>query len=253
MSDRNSGWDLSNRVFALLTVLAVGLVLFWVFRMMEIWNTVSGGYPREISVDAEGSAYIVPDTVVVQLGVTTDGETSEGVVTENTKKMNAVLEAVKAMGIEESQIKTVDYYLNPKYSWDKDGVQHTDGYTLDQSIEVRLTDFAKIGELIGAANEAGANTVGGVEFTVENPEAAKAEARSEAIAQAKEKAEQIAEASGLKLGDLVSYYEYANSDDYTSYYSLSDDRVEGSMNAAPEIHAGKEEVSLTVTLSYQLR
>ncbi|MFA5789330.1 MAG: hypothetical protein WC924_05765, partial [Candidatus Gracilibacteria bacterium] len=60
MAEKNA-YDLSNRVFLLLAVVGAGLVLFWVFRMTEIWTNVSGGYVREISVESEGTAYTVPD------------------------------------------------------------------------------------------------------------------------------------------------------------------------------------------------
>lgn len=241
-----------NRLFKLLATLGVVLCLFWLFRIYEIWTNISGGYVREISVEGEGSAYVVPDTAVISLGVNTKGETSAAVVEENTANMNAVLEAIKAQGIAEEDIKTTGYYLSPSYEYDENGNYTETGYTLDQTVEVRLTDFEKIGSLISASSTAGANYVGGVEFTVDNPDAAKAEAREEAIARAKDKAEQIAEQSGLKLGDLVSYYEYSYSDGGKGGYYDYGESME-TYAAMPSIEPGEEEITLTVTLSYQIR
>lgn len=251
MTDKNTGWDLSNRVFTLVAVLGVGLTLFFAFRVAQIWRDMTGSYAREISVEGVGEAYSVPDRAVIQLGVTTDAATSEEAVSQNTEKMNAVLEAIKALGVAEEDIQTTGYYLNPKYNWTDEG-QVDDGYTLTQNVEVRLTDFDLVGEVIAQSNKAGANMVGGVEFTVENPETAKQEARMEAVAEAKEKAEQIAEASGLKLGDVVNYYEYSYSEGKGGYYDFAEATLEES-SVAPNIEAGQEEVSLTVTLTYQLR
>ncbi len=243
--------DVPNRLFKLLATLGVVLCLFWLFRIYEIWTNVSGSYVREISVEGEGSAYIVPDTAVISLGVNTSGETSAAVVEENTTNMNAVLEAIEALGVAKEDIKTTGYYLSPSYEYDDDGNYVETGYTLDQTVEVRLTDFEKIGDLLAASSAAGANYVGGVDFTVDNPDSAKAEAREEAIARAKEKAEQIAEQSGLKLGDLVSYYEYSYSDGGKGgYYDYAEGMADYSV---PSIEPGEEEITLTVTLSYQIR
>ena len=117
---------------------------------------------------------------------------------------------------------------------------------------MKLTDFDLLGQVIADSSAAGANVVGGVEFTVEDPEMAKAEAREEAVAEAKEKAEQIAATSGLKLGDVVNYYEYSSGGEsyYPMMYEADAVKAEGSV---PSIEAGQEEVSLTVTLTYQLR
>lgn len=250
MSEKSS-YDLSNRVFTLLSVLGLVLALFWLFRISEIWTNISGGYVRELSVEAEGTAYVVPDTALVHLGVRSEGETSEETVNANTKTMNSVMEAIKAQGVLEEDIKTTGYYLNPGYEYDENGNYTEKGYTLSQTVEVRLSDFTLIGALISAASSAGANSVDGVDFTVDNPELAKAEAREEAITAAKEKAEQIAKQSGLKLGDMVNYYEYSYSGGKGGYQYDYAESAEG--YSAPAITPGEEEITLTVTLNYQIR
>ncbi len=251
MSDKNS-FDLSNRVFALVALMGTALMLFFVFRMVQIWRDVNGQYAREITVEGEGSAFVVPDTATINLGVTTDADTSEAAVEENTAKMNAVLEAIKALGVTEENIQTTGYYLNPQYDWTS-GTQETVGYTLTQNVEVRLTDFDLIGKVLADSSAAGANTVGGVEFVVDDPETAMAEARDEAVAKAKEKAMDIAEASGLDLGKVVNYYEYSNGDGKSYYPMYESSMMMDSSSTAPSIEAGQEEVSLTVTLTYRLR
>lgn len=243
--------DVPNRMYKLLLTLGVVLALFWLFRIYEIWNNVTGNYVREITVEAEGTAYVVPDTAVIRIGVSTEGEDSASVVNENTEKMNAVLAAIEALGVEDSDVQTVDYYLSPSYEYDDSGNYVETGYSLDQTVEVRLSDFELIGQLISDSSKAGANYVGGVEFTVDDPEMAKAEARVEAITRAKEKAEQIAEASGLRLGDLVSYWEYAY-EGYGKGGYYEDYYLEGESLSIPEIEAGEQEITLTVSLSYQI-
>ena len=231
--------------------MGIGLTLLFAFKVAQIWKELSGTYNREISVEGTGEAYVVPDRAVINLGVSTDAATSEEAVSMNTEKMNAVLEAIKALGVLEEDIQTTNYALNPKYDW-TDGTQVDAGYTLSQNVELRIRDFDLIGQVISASSTAGANMVGSVEFTVEDGEAAKQEARMEAVEEAKAKAEQIAEASGLKLGKVVSYYEYSGDSGKGGYYDFAEASLDA-VKSVPTIEAGQEEVSLTVTLTYQLR
>lgn len=249
----SNGFRVENRLFYVLVVFVTGLSLFWVFRMMEIWNNVSGNYAREITVEGEGSAFVVPDTAVLRLGVHTEGESSEAVVAENNEKMGAVMAVIEGLGIEKNDVKTVDYYLYPMYSWSEDEGETLTGYSLDHSIEVRSGDFDVVNELLVKASEAGANTVSGVSFEVDNPEAAKAEAREEAIAQAKEKAEQISESSGLEIGKMVNYWEWSYNGDYGKGgggYMMESMDVS---STAAGVEPGEREITITVSLTYKIR
>lgn len=252
MNDRSTGFDVSNRFFYLLIVFVAAMSLFWMFRMYEIWNSSQGNWAREISVEGTGTAYVVPDTAVVRLGVTTDADTSEEAVSGNSEKMTKIMAALKELGIEDKDIKTVDYYLSPSYIWTEGQGDKLTGYQLSNTVEVKLKDFDKVNDLITQASAAGANTVSGVEFTVDDPDAAKAEAREEAIASAKEKAELISKQSGLRLGHMVNYWEYSN--DYYGGKGGGEMYMEEiTAESSPSITPGEQEITLTVTLSYQLR
>ncbi len=250
--------EISNRLFIILIVFLVGLSTFWSFRVYEIYQQQSGDYPREITVEGEGKAYMTPDVAKINLGVSSEAKTSEAVVEANTKIMNAVMEAVRASDIPEEDIRTTGYYLNPKYEWNEKRGSYQDGYILDQNIEVKIRDFEQIGKLLSATTAAGANTVGGIQFVVDDAQKAKDEAREDAIAKAKEKAETIASQAGLKLGKVLNYYEY--SDGYGSPMpyrdmAFSEESFGGESIglAVPEIEPGLEEVSLTVNLTYRLK
>lgn len=248
-------WDISQRIFIIVIVFLVGLLGFWGFRMYEIWNSAHGNYAREISVDGIGKTYVIPDIAEVTLGVTTDAATSDEAVKQNTKKINAVMEALNSFKIEKKDIQTTGYYLNPKYNWTQDKGSVQDGYTLNQTILVKVRDFAKVGEILAKTTKAGANTVGGVNFTIDDPEKGKAEARAEAIKKAKAKALVIADQAGLSLGDVVNYYEYG--DAYLSYgkggYAMAEGGGGGEMAVVPVIEPGQNEVNMTVNLTYKLR
>ena len=244
--------DVSKRVFIMLIVFLVGLLGFWSFRMYEIFRNSNGNYAREISVDSIGKAYVLPDVAEITLGVNTEAKTSDAAIADNTKKMNAVIEAIAKFNIDKKDIQTTGYYLNPKYNWTEDKGSVQDGYTLDQTILVKVRDFAKVGEILAATTKAGANVVSGVNFTNDDLEKAKTEARTIAIAKAKEKAKAIAEQAGLKLGKMVNYYEYTDTPyDYGKGGMMM---AEGGGGAAvPVIEPGQKEVALTVTLTYKLK
>lgn len=250
----NNKFEVSNRVFTIIIIALAGLVLFWAFRMYEIWNTSHGYYPREISVEATGKAYVVPDVAKVNLGVNTQAPTAEAAVEENNKKMNTIMAEIEKTGVEKKDIKTTNYYLNPKYGYTPERGEYQDGFTLDQTVEVTVRDFEKIGEVLAVATKNGANTINNLNFTVDDPDNAKTQAREEAIAKAKEKAKEIAKQSGLKLGRVINYYEYEDVGVYPEYMAMDSYKAEGMGGAPvpPEIVPGEKEISLRVTLSYRV-
>ena len=166
------------------------------------------------------------------------------------------MDLLEELGIEKEKIKTVGYYLNPKYNWDKNHGSYQDGYRLEQTLEVKLDDFEKASEVISQATAVGVNVVGSLSFEVDDLEAVKAEAREEAIQVAKDKADQIAEVSGLNLGKLMNYYEYSD-----SFYgkgggmAVAESRVFEIDEGMPsvEIEPGEKEVTLNVTLTYRIK
>jgi len=246
--------DVSKRVFIMLVVFLVGLLGFWSFRMYEIFRNSNGNYAREISVDAEGKAYVLPDVAEITLGVNTEAKTSDAAIADNTKKMNAVMEAIAKFNIDKKDIQTTGYYLDPKYNWTEAEGSVQDGYTLDQTILVKARDFAKVGDILAATTKAGANVVSGVNFTNDDLEKAKTEARTIAIEKAKEKAKAIAKQADLKLGKMVNYYEYMTSGaDYAKGGMYMAEGGGGAVAAAPVIEPGQKEVALTVTLTYKLK
>lgn len=250
MSTQSNPLDVSNRVFTILIVAIIGLVSFWSFRMYEIYKNATGGYPREISVEGTGKAYVTPDIAKINLGVNTTGKTSEETLAENTKKINNIMDALEGLGIAKKDIKTTSYYLNPNWQYTEKKGSYQDGYILDQTLEVTVRDFSKTGDVISKTSAVGANVVGGVNFTVEDRETAKTEARAKAIANAKTKAEQVAGQTSLKLGRVLSFYEFENSPDY--YGKGGGLTMEASLPEPPSLEPGQQEVSLTVTLSYRV-
>jgi uncharacterized protein YggE len=252
MSDKNY-FDVSRRVYTLLVILLVGVTAFWGFRIIEILRNTTGSYPREISVEGEGKAYITPDVAKITLGVNTQADTSDQTFLENTKKMNAIMAALEEFKIASEDIKTVGYYLNPRYEWTEDRGSFQNGYTLDQTIEIKMRDFTKVGEVVAAVTKSGANMISGIQFTVEDPSKAKEEARAIAIEKARENAVKIAEQAGFRLGRVLNYYEWQDGIyDYAKGMSYASEGMGGGGEIAPSIEPGQQEVMLKVNLSFRI-
>jgi len=233
-------------------VVALALTTFLVFRTYEIIKSTQN-YSREISVDAQGVSYSTPDLATIGLGVSTEDSTADKAVENNTKKMNEVLSKIKELGIESKDIQTTNYYLSPKYEWTQDKGSFQNGYMISQDVIIKVRDLTKVGEVLTVSTKAGANVVGNVSFSIEDPEKAKTEARDIAIAKVKEKAKMIAEQTGLKLGKVTSYYEYQ---DYNygkgGGYPMMAEGGGATTSDLVTIEPGQEATTLTVTLTYKV-
>ena len=227
------------------------------------------GFPT-FTVSPEGKAVMIPDVAQFSFGVTTEGgKNIAALQRENTEKANTAIAAVKALGVEDKDIKTSYYRISPRYQYYQcpplvlypsgSGAEprpcppsEIAGYTIKQSVTVKLRDFEKIGKLVTDVTAAGANDVEGPNFTIDDPYAAQNQARSEAIAKAREKAEAIARAAGFRVGRLVSINEGGIYPYYAKGYG--GDMALGIPEAAPTptIEPGSEEVTVNVMLVFEM-
>ncbi len=256
METEQKQFDLSNRLYYLILAIGVGLLIY-IAVSIGFWFFNDNSQINTFSVTGEGKTYVKPDVAIATLGVTTDGKESADVVKENNEKMNAVIKAVKNLGIEDKDVQTSMYSLYPKYNYTKDRGSYLDGYTLNQQITVKIRDFDKISGVLDVATQNGANEVGNLQITVDDQETYKAEARQKAIDAAKEKAKEMAAESGIKLGKIVSISEsYGGYNDmYPMSYSAKYDSATGMGGAsvAPQIETGQEEITATVYLTYKIK
>ena len=248
--------SLSKPLLILAVVLAVGQVCYWGAQAFASLWEISGNYPQQISVSAEGVFTLIPDVAVIKLGVKTEDMKVANVVKENNEKMNSILSEVKSLGVLDKDIQTLSYNLSQQYDYPEKGERVFRGYLLDQQIQIKVRDFAKIGDVLERATSLGANSIGDLQFTIDDPSAARAAALQDAIVKAKIKAARIADSSGLKMKKLINIYE-----DYSQYpsYSMATDMGGGEVMAkslssvAPTVQSGEQEIKVTVTLVYKAR
>jgi uncharacterized protein YggE len=150
-------------------------------------------------------------------------------------------------------MKTTSYRLNPVYDY-PNGRSVLTGYEVYQEVTIKIRDLNKIGKVIESVTAVGANQVGNVAFTIDDPENIKLLARTEAVAKAKKRAQETAKLTGIKLGKLVNVYE--NEQPYpTPMYDNSMIRGIGGGGAisAPEIQTGENEIVVQMTLVYEVK
>ncbi|MDA3802505.1 MAG: SIMPL domain-containing protein [Patescibacteria group bacterium] len=208
------------------------------------------------SVNGSGTVYAKADIANISIGLRTETmETAAMATEENVSKMNEIIKAVKELGVEEKDIKTSNYSLNPIYDWTEDDGRVLQGYQVYQSVDLKIRDLASIGDIISETTQKGANQVGSINFTIDDEYELKNKAREMAIEKAKEKAEIIASQTGMKLGDIKNVIENSYTPSYDNYTNAklqmeSSDAMGG--GSSPSIEAGQNEVKVEVMVTYEV-
>ncbi len=209
------------------------------------------------SVNGSGIVYAKADIANITVGLKTGTKKSAAEATaDSTEKMNRIIKSLNDLSIEEKDIKTADYSLNPVYNWLEGKGQVLQGYEVTQNVSVKVRDLTKIGDVIAKTTEQGANQIGNVSFTIDDEYELKNEARELAIQKAKEKAQLIAEQTGMKLGEVKSVYENADISSPIPMYANAKMDLEVSNQAAlaiPSIQTGQNEIKVEVTLVYEVK
>jgi len=209
---------------------------------------------NQITVTGTAKVSAAPDVANVSLGIINEGATVNTAQKGATDKMNSIIAALKdQFKIDAKDIKTENFSVNPKYDW-SNNQQRIVGYTVNQSVVVKIRNFDKTGDILAKATELGANSVSGPNFTIDDPEKVKAEAREKAIAQAREKARILSEQVGIKLGKIVNFYEGGN-EIANIAYGMGGSAVDAMAvkSISPIIEPGTQDMQLTVSISYEIR
>ncbi|MBN1779354.1 MAG: SIMPL domain-containing protein [Candidatus Buchananbacteria bacterium] len=242
-------------------ILATALVLFLViFLGVLIWNQVKqhdyiGRTDQQvytITINGEGKVTAIPDIAEVSVGVQTDKSKVADAQKENTDKMNKLIAGLKDLKIDSKDIKTSSYNIYPRYDYSSSR-QTLIGYTVSQSVTVKIRDLEQVSKVLDLAGSGGANQVGSLNFTIDDPENIKQDAREKALANAKEKAEALAKVAGVKLGRLVSFSE-SSSGGYPIAYReyFLDSSMKTVAGSAPTVEPGSQDVIVDVMVTYEV-
>ncbi|MGH7482568.1 MAG: SIMPL domain-containing protein [Longimicrobiales bacterium] len=210
-----------------------------------------------ISVTGTGSVQVPPDQATVLLAVETVAPTAQRAAAENAEKMTRIIDAVRALGIAEEDIRTTSYDLSPIYRQEPRPMPEQEpsepaivGYRASNMVEVTLEDIEMPGPVIDAAIDAGANRVAGLTFGIEDPVEARQEALELAVRSARAEAEAVAAAAGVGLGEPITI---TVGPDFVIPYPSYARMERADMAVATPVQPGDLTVSASVTIVYELR
>ncbi len=239
------------------------IVVFLVFLVLVIFYSLFFGpgkkfadslWPvKTISVSAEGKVTVSPDIAKISFSVVSEGIDPEKIANENNRKMNEAINYIKSQGVDEKDIKTTQYNLSPRYEYDeKSRKTFVSGYTLTQTVLVKVRDLSKVGKILGGLPELGINQIGSISFEVDDPEKYLAEARKQAFDKAKLKAEEMAATNNVKLGEVITFSEYQGGQP-GPYMETLGKGGGGAAQVAPSIQPGTQEVTIQVNITYEIK
>ncbi len=239
-------------------VVALGTYSYVMLKQQSQW-----GGPMTINVSGKGEVVVKPDIAQFSFSVRGEGVDAATAQGKSAEVINAVTAYLKENGIEDRDVKTEGYNLNPKYKYETKpclygaycppGEQIPDGFEVYQSITVKVRDVNKAGTLLSGVGGKGATDISGLSFTVDDEEAQKTEARKLAIADAKAQADILAASLGVKIVKMISYYEDAPMMPMYGGARMDSMSAKAEMAPTPDIPTGENMTTSNVTITYEIK
>lgn len=262
--DGASGERLRKFVGAAVVLLAIFLGVQVVSGLMGLRYIGAGITPgNTIAVSGYGESYSTPDIATFSYSAVSQKSTVAAAQADATAKANAIASYLKSAGIGAKDIKTSNYSISPQYDYIQSacssgycpgGRQVLRGYEVRQTTTIKVRDTSKAGDLLAGIGDKGATEVSGLQFTFDDPQQGKVEARGKAIADAKSKADELARQLGVSLVRIVSFTENSGGGSVSMAYKTDAAMGMGSSAAAaPEISVGQNKVADNVSITYEIR
>ena len=204
-----------------------------------------------ISVTGTGRATAEPDLVLLQLGIEVERSTVAAAREDAAASQQAILDALQANGVDEDDIQTVQLSVGTRYDYSSDNERVLRGYNVSNVVSITLRGVEGASAVIDAAIAAGGNNVivRDIAFAIDNPTELREAARRDAVEDARERASQLAEAAGIKLGRPISIVESG----FTPFQQRGDDdSAFDQADTATPIQAGELEILVRVNILYAI-
>ena len=209
---------------------------------------------RTLNVTGTGLVYLTPDVAYINIGVHTEKPTASDAVSANNGQTQQVVTALKNSGVDTKDIRTTNFSIYPNTPYDSQtGKSGSTTYVVDNTVYVTVHQLDKLGDLLDATVQAGANNVNSIQFDVADKGTAIKQARDQAVKDAQTQAQELASASGVVLGNLQTI-SFTNNipQPVMDVYSKS-----AGLNAAPAaavpINAGQLTLTVTVDMTYEIK
>ncbi|AME03162.1 SIMPL domain-containing protein [Selenomonas sp. oral taxon 136] len=206
--------------------------------------------PATITIGGTGTAYVAPDTAEITVGVVTEEADAARTHAENAAQTARVHNAVRALGVADRDIQTVHYDFSQRYDMRDGSRSEVIGYTAQNSVVITVRDLNNVGKIIDVALANGANRIDSLNFTASDTSAAKNEALTDAVRGAKEKAQAVASALGVRLVRIANVYADTQADMPRNENYMPMMMAKGASAAATPIAPGELSVAATVNVTY---
>jgi len=238
-------------------------VIFFIFLLLFVYTKFIGPFPFSVNsvqttktssfqVTGEGKATAVPNQATISFGVTKQASSVADAQDQTNKAVDSIMSSLQKQGVDTKDIKTTDYSVNPQYNYQATP-QTITGYQVSQTVELRIHQLDKVNTLLDTLTGSGANVVNQVSFGFDDAKKLDLEnkARKDAVAAAKEKATSLANIAGFHLGKIIDVQENSGGGVPMPVMALDQKAVGFGGGAPSNVTPGQNEVSITVTLSYE--
>lgn len=208
-----------------------------------------------ITVSDKSEVYAKPDLALADFSVITEAKTVADALNQNSEKMNKIISFMKRQGIAEADLKTTNFNIYPRYEYEQvsypvTGKRILAGYEVQQTLQVKIRDLSKISPILQGAADAGANQINDLQFTIDQQDELKQQARDQAIEKAKEKARDLAKQLGVHLVRITNFSE--GSTEPYDYRNLTADAAGFGAEKMPQIETGQNKIEVTVNITYEI-
>ena len=261
--DNHCYCDKTRKKKYFLALVALGLILATAVAIVSLlrdrWVNPN---QNQITVYGEGKVQYVPDTATITLGVQVNkATTAADALTQMNDQIKKITDAVTALGVPTTDIKTQSYNLSPAYDY-KDGVSTVSGYNASQNLNIKAEGVDKntnlVNSIVAAASTAGTNNVQGISYFMDNLNDLRQKARIAAIEDARAKSTALSQAAGIaKLGKVLSWYEDSplvggNPTDVSSSAQGFGGMAKAPMAVStPQISSGTQDIVVDMAVNFQ--
>lgn len=256
-----------DKLFKSLNWLAIAGVILAIVAgvsLIKSWDSAENLAVNSITVSGESKVSVSPDIATISFTIDETKPTSKEAQASVSSKMDKAKAAMKALKIEDKDIKTSSYSLYPKYNYQYcptyissvpcSAKQKLEGYEVSHNVTVKVRDVDSVGKVLDAVAQSGINNITGPSFTVDDIEKVRAEARGKAIEDAKAKAKILADQLNVSLDDLISFNESgASPREYMYVSKVQAVPMAAGSSDGVSIPQGENEINVNVTLTYRIK
>ena len=252
---------MSNKLISVVGIAMASLVLLAVgafgFALSSDDNSTDIASQQNVGiwVTGTGEVTVVPDIAVLNLGVYVQMDTVEAAQAQAAESMASIMAVLESYNIDEKDIQTSNYSVSPVWKWDDDGNRYLSGYSVSNTITVKVRNTDDAGSIIDDVVDAGGEytVVNGISFTVDDTEAYYTEARAEAIANAIAKATQIAELTGVSLGEPTYIVDNGSNNPIYYYPSYDTGNIKAEDSSPTSISTGEVTISTSIQIVFDIK